>query len=165
VESQPRIETLPEKKLVGKRMIMSFADNKTGELWRAFMPRRKEIKNAAGEELYSVEVYGPAFFDSFNPEAEFEKWAAVEVTGFEAVPPGMDTMASPAGLYAVFLYKGAASAAQKTYEHIFNTWLPGSDFVLDDRPHYAVMGSKYKHEDPSSEEELWIPVKPKSQSR
>ncbi len=36
----PRIETSNEKKLVGKRLIMSFANYKIGELWRSFMPRR-----------------------------------------------------------------------------------------------------------------------------
>jgi AraC family transcriptional regulator len=35
-----------------------------------------------------------------------------------------------------------------------------SAFLLDDRPHFAVMGAKYKSEDPSSEEEIWIPIKP-----
>jgi AraC family transcriptional regulator len=43
----PRIETLPEKKLVGKWLEMSFANNKTAELWRSFMPRKKEIFNTA----------------------------------------------------------------------------------------------------------------------
>ena len=40
----PRIETINEKKLVGKRMTMSYADYRIGELWGSFMSRRKEIK-------------------------------------------------------------------------------------------------------------------------
>ena len=52
---QPRIEILQEKKLIGKHLTMSFADNKTGELWRSFMPYRKEITNAVGSELYSLQ--------------------------------------------------------------------------------------------------------------
>jgi AraC family transcriptional regulator len=158
---QPRIEILPEKKLIGKRIRMSFSGNKTPELWRSFMPGRREIKNTIGTELYSVEVYGPGFFDNFNPGTEFDKWAAVEVTDFNNVPDEMDTLTAPGGLYAVFLYQGPASAAQKMYEYIFGTWLPGSDFLLDNRPHYAIMGDKYKNEDPDSEEELCIPIRPK----
>jgi AraC family transcriptional regulator len=158
---QPRIEVLKEKKLIGNRARMSFTNNKTFELWRSFMPRRKEIGNNVGAELYSVEVYDPSFFDQFDAGAEFEKWAVVEVTDFNTVPAGMETLVFPTGLYAVFLHKGPASEGAKTYRYIFATWLPGSDYVVDARPHFAVMGEKYKKDDPASEEEIWIPVRRK----
>lgn len=159
---EPRIETLTEKKLVGKRMKMSFADNRTGELWRQFMPKRKEIRNNTGSELYSVEVYSNAqFFNEFDPQAEFDKWAAVEVSDFDSVPDEMETLIFPGGLYAVFLHKGTAAEAVRIYRHIYGNWLPNSDFLLDGRPHFAVMGEKYKNDDPNSEEEIWIPIIPK----
>jgi AraC family transcriptional regulator len=156
---EPRIEILPEKKFVGKRIKMSFSNNKTWELWRSFMPVRREIKNIIGTELYSIEVYEPLYFNNYNPEKEFDKWATVEVTDFEKVPDDMDTLILPRGLYAVFIHKGAAGKGPETYQYIFGTWLPASDFQLDDRPHFAVMGEKYKNDDPDSEEEVWIPVK------
>lgn len=152
---------LQEKKLVGKSRQMSFAQHQPFELWRSFMPRRKEITNAVGAELYSAEVYNASFFDAYHPEKEFRKWALVEVSDFNEVPEGMETIIFPAGLYAVFLYKGLQSEAAKFYEYIFRTWLPASNYVLDHRPHFAVMGDKYKREDPASEEEIWIPVKEK----
>jgi AraC family transcriptional regulator len=157
---QPRIETLKEKKLVGKRSKMSFHNNKTFELWRSFMPRRKEIKNSIGSDLYSIEIYEPFFFENFNPEREFEKWAAVEVTDFNTVPGDTDTITLPAGLYAVFSYTGPASEVSKLYQYIMGAWLPNSEYLLDNRPHFALMGAKYKTEDPTSEEEIWIPIKP-----
>jgi AraC family transcriptional regulator len=158
---QPRIESIKEKKLVGKRIKMSFSDSKTFDLWKSFMPGRKEIRNITGSELYSVEIYPDGFFTGFNPETQFEKWAAVEVSDFESVPGEMETMALPGGLYAVFLHKGPASAAPQTYQYILGTWLPrNGEFMLDSRPHFAVMGNNYKNEDPNSEEELWIPIKP-----
>jgi AraC family transcriptional regulator len=158
---QPRIETLTERKLVGNRMTMSFSNNKTFELWRSFMPRRKEIGNSVGTDLYSIEVYAPSYWDSFNPEAELEKWAAVQVTDYQTIPDDMDTIILPDGRYAVSIHKGPASAAPKTYGYIFATWLPNSDFTLDNRPHFALMGDKYRNEDPDSEEEIWIPIKAK----
>jgi AraC family transcriptional regulator len=123
------------------------------------MPRRKEIKNNIGSELYSIEVYEPLYFNNFNPEKEFDKWAAVEVIDFETVPDDMETLTSPGGLYTVFIYKGSADKASETYRYIFGTWLPASDFLLDVRPHFAVMGEKYKNDETDSEEEVWIPVK------
>lgn len=125
------------------------------------MPRRKEISRIIGTELYSLEIYDPGYFEDINPAAGFEKWAAVEVADYEALPDGLETLLLPGGLYAVFLYRGPASAGPKTYRYIYNEWLPKSNYRLDHRPHFAVMGEKYKHEDPGSEEEIWIPVRMK----
>lgn len=103
----PRIETSNEKKLVGKRLSMSFAGYKAGELWRSFMPARKKIINNLTNELISVTVYS-------------------------------------------------------IFQYIFGTWLPASGYYLDNRPHFEILGHKYKNNDPDSEEEIWIPVKPKN---
>ncbi len=156
---EPRIEILPEKKIVGKRLMMSFSDNKTFELWNSFMPHRLEILNITGKELYSVEIYAPSYFDPFNQHKTFEKWAGVEVSDFDSVPPGMEVLAVPEGLYAVFIHRGRASDGPGTYRYIFGTWLPASPYVLDTRPHFAIMGEKYRNDDPDSEEELWIPIR------
>ena len=123
------------------------------------MINQREIKNIVGTLLYSVDVYNdPQYFTHFSPQKEFEKWAAVEVTDLSVIPDEMDVFTLTSGLYAVFLHKGPASTASKTYQYIYGTWLPNSDFLLDSRPHLAIMGEKYKNEDPSSEEEIWIPV-------
>ncbi len=159
-DPRPRIETLQETRLVGKKVIMSFAGNKTGELWQSFMPERGQIPNPAGPELYSVEVFDdPSFFETFDPTREFVKWAALRVHDQDEVPDGMEALALPAGQYAVFHYKGRPSEAQGTYQYIYDTWVPNSAYELDNRPHFALMGEKYKGEDPDSEEELWIPVR------
>ncbi len=154
-----RIEILTEKKLTGQRIIMSFANNKTYELWHGFMPRRKEIKNNIGTNLYSLQIYAPLFFDNFNPHKEFEKWAAVEVTDYNVIPPEMHTLTLPGGLYVVFNYIGAASEAAPAFQFILGTWLPNSEYILDNRPHFEILGEKYKNEDPASEEEIWIPIR------
>jgi len=158
----PRIELLAEKKLIGKHITMSLANNKTVEVWRGFITQRKEIKNNIGTDLYSLQIYDPLYFAKFDPKREFKKWAAIEVGDFEEVPAGMEPLILPEGMYAVFLYKGAASAGQKTFQYIFETWLPGSEFVLDNRPHFELLGEKYKNEDPDSEEEIWIPIRSKN---
>ncbi len=156
---QPVIKTTPVIKLVGKRIATSLAQNRTGELWRSFMPHRKLISRTVDSSLYSVQLYGDGYFNSYNPAAEFEKWAAVQVTGFENLPDGMEALTIPAGLYAVFIHKGPAADGPKTFQYIFTQWLPHSGYVVDNRPHFEVMGEKYKADSPDSEEELWVPVK------
>ncbi|MCV9930059.1 GyrI-like domain-containing protein [Flavobacterium sp. LS1R49] len=158
---EPRIEILTKKKIVGKRIITSFTINKTKELWQSFMPNRNEIKNNIGSKLYSIEVYPEFHFVHFNPANEFEKWAGIEVEDFDAIPHNMESIVIPNGLYAVFIHKGSASNGNETYQYIFTDWLPKSEYSLENRPHFAVMGEKYKHEDPTSEEEIWIPIKHK----
>jgi AraC family transcriptional regulator len=161
---EPRIETLAEKKLVGKRIRTTLSNNKTFELWRSFMPERKEIKNSKTTDLFSLQVYDKFLdFKNFNQDTEFEKWAAMEVADFNTIPDYMESFILTGGLYAVFLYKGSSKAFSKTFQYIFETWLPGSDYFLDDRPHFEILGEKYKNDDPDSEEEVWIPIKPKVQ--
>ncbi len=159
----PRIETINQKKLAGKRMRMSLVNNRTGELWRSFMLQRGEFSNAAGTDLYSLQVYAPGHFLHFSPAAEFEKWALTEVRDFEGLPPGMEPFTLPGGMYAVFTYKGPSSGGPQVFQHIFGTWLPASEFLLDERPHFELLGANYKNGDPESEEEFWIPVRPKKQ--
>ena len=153
-----RIERLQEKKLIGMKMSMTFADNKTSQLWKSFMPRRSEIQNAIGTDLYSVQNYPPSFFYPFNAESIFEKWAAREVSDFEFVPDGMETLIIPGGEYAVFIYRGDPRNASPLFQYIFSKWLPGSGYRLDERPHFEILGEKYKHNDADSEEEIWIPI-------
>lgn len=156
-----RIETISEKKIIGKQIKMSFSENKTFQLWKNFMPIKSNIRNVINNNLFSIEVYNQEFFDSFNPNSEFIKWAGVEVLNFEDIPSKMESLIISEGLYAVFVHKGLASEGFKTYQYIFQTWLPDSVYQLDNRPHFAIMGEKYKNDSPDSEEEIYIPVKSK----
>ncbi len=159
----PVFKTIPQKKLIGKRLRLSLAENKTTELWRSFMPCRIEIKNNLTSDLFSIQVYDDtSYFESFNPYTMFEKWAALEVSDFDTVPAAMEAFLLTGGLYAVFKHIGAASTGARTFQYIFGTWLPGSGYLLDDRPHFEILGEKYKNDDPESEEEIWIPVKLKN---
>lgn len=156
----PRIEVFPEKKLVGKHLRMSLSNNKTFELWQGFMSKRKEIRNNLTSDLFSMQVFDDSLdFEDFNQDTEFDKWAVVEVADFTEVPDGMSAYLLKGGLYAVFLHIGPASAFRQTFQFIFNTWLPGSGYEVDQREHFEILGSNYKNNDPNSEEEVWIPIK------
>ena len=160
---QPRLEELPKKKLVGRHLRMSLADNKTPALWQSFMPQRKEIAHKVSADLFSLQVYdSPAYFAQFSPQTEFTKWAAAEVSAVEEVQAGLQTFDLPGGLYAVFLHRGGPATGHKTFGYIFYEWLPASGYALDDRPHFEILGEKYGNGGPDSEEEIWVPVKPKA---
>lgn len=155
----PEIKIFPSKKFIGQKITMNYSNNLTGQLWRNFMPIKREIQNTVGQELYSIEIYPEHFFDVFNPHVNFDKWAAVEVSQLDAIPENMQTLIVPEGKYAVFLYKGKPENAVPFFNNIFSNWLPEQQLEVDDRPHLAIMGEKYKNNSDESEEEIWIPVR------
>jgi len=143
-------------------MRMSLANNKTHQLWRSFMLDRQAIKKTVGTDLFSAQVYDEVlYFKNFNPNVEFTKWAAIEVENQEEIPNNFKAFTIESGLYAVFLHKGTVAEFPKTFQYIFNNWLPQSGYKLDDRPHFELLGKKYKNNSPDSEEEVWIPIKKK----
>jgi len=159
----PRIETIAEKKLIGKKLRMSFANDKTYELFHSFMPNKKYIENTVSTELFCLNVFQEKFeFNESISFKEFEKWAAVEVTDFDKIPDGMEPYVLKGGVYAVFIYRGLPQDFSNTAMYIFGTWVPNSKYELDDREHFYLMGDKYKNNDPRSEEEVWIPIKPRN---
>lgn len=157
----PRIVSMAEKKLAGLHLKMSIINNTTGILWQRFMQRRKELTNVNGSDLYSLQRYAPCYFENFDPAKEFEKWAAAEVSSFNNLPEGFDSFTLPSGLYAVFTHIGGPATGPQTFQYIFQEWLPASDYRLDNRPHFELLGAKYRNNDPNAEEEIWIPVKEK----
>lgn len=155
-----KIVLAPEMTVAGICLPMTFIADRTPELWRTFMPRRNELTNAQGTDLYSIMVFdAEPNFKQFNPATAFQKWAARPVAQSDLLPQGMQHFVIPAGEYAVFHYTGRAADVADTYRYIFTEWLPANGHETDHRPHIQIMGEKYKNNDPTSEEDLWIPVR------
>jgi len=155
----PQIKTLTETHLAGLSLQMCLAQNQTSQLWQNFMPAYKQHNIWANNFLYSVEEYDENYFKNFSTNNFFTKWAAAPLQTGAIMPPGFTALILPQGLYAVFNYKGLASQAAPMYNYIFNQWLPNSGYLLDARPHFALMGQAYKNNSQDSEEEIWVPVK------
>lgn len=156
---QFKIINLQPKKLVGKSLLMSFSEDKTGLLWSSFAPQIATIPNRIGGEKISLQFYGN---DSMtNPTIPFTKWASVEVSDFENASETIEKLEIDGGLYAVFQYKGNILGAPAFFGKIFSEIIPNSDYELDNsRPHFELLpAGKYDPMDKNSEEEVYIPVK------
>lgn len=151
----PQIQYIESKLLVGKRIETSFGNDRTFELWKSFMPNRKNINNALNSNLISLQIYPTGF--NFQPESIFEKWACAEVSNHLQIPDGMEKLILPAGDYAVFHYRGPASD-KSIFQFIFKEWLPASGLQIDERPHFEILGEKFNKDSPESEEDIYIPV-------
>lgn len=158
-----RIEKIASKKLVGMMMPMTFQNHNPGALWGKFMPVRNKISNRISDQYYSLQKSPEGLLMSdYTPTTFFEKWALTEVSDFENIPEEMKPFKLEGGEYAVFRHIGnTPQGFVKSIGYILNEWLPASDFVLDNRPHFEVLGEKYDRFNPESEEDIWIPVKEK----
>lgn len=153
------IKTFPTTKFIGKSQIFSYDDYRIFELWKNFMPSRNEIQNKISSDFYNIQI-NPDNFD-FNPTTKFIKWAAVPVYNFEVVPVGLEKLEIKEGLYMVFKYKGNQSNASEFYRKIFTEWIPNSEYELDNRAQFEILGENYKKDSAESEEEIWMPIKKK----
>ncbi|MBU2940652.1 GyrI-like domain-containing protein [Lacinutrix sp. C3R15] len=158
---QPRIESVSEKKLVGQSVEMSLINNKTFKLFSSFMPNRKQVQNSLGNAIYEVMLYDAEYFKNFAPNNMFTKWATIEVKNVENIPEGMQSISLKSGLYAVFTYKGLAKDFSNLMQYVFTEWLPKSEYTLDNRPHFNILGNKYIQDSPESEEDVYIPIQRK----
>ena len=160
---EPRFKIINEKKLIGMFVSMSLAENKTFKLFSAFMPRRKEILDSINNDVLDLKVYPKDYYLNFNPSNYFTKWALVEVSAFDNVPNEMKAFTLEGGKYEIFIQKGI-NTDYSIFQHIFTKWLPNSDYILDDRPYFDVLGERYQQKDPSAEQELWMPIKLKNKA-
>ncbi len=159
---KPRFSQLTKTKLLGKSVQMSLVNNRTHDLWKAVAPVLNQEEATFGKPRYSVQVYDDLhYFKQFNPQTTFTKWAAIEAVHLQKIPIGFSQLTLEGGLYAVFHHKGDAKEFQKTAHYIYGEWLPNSGYLLDDRPHFELLGAHYKNNHPDSEEEVWIPIKKK----
>lgn len=160
MKQTPIIKEVTAKTLVGKSIAMSLIDNKTFDLFSDFMPIRNTIKNIINDDIFEVLIYDETYFKTFNPNNTFTKWATLEVSNVEDLPNGTSQLNLASGLYAMFTYKGLAKDIGVLMTYIYSEWLPQSEYTLDHRPHFNILGDKYKNNNPESEETVWIPIKP-----
>ena len=139
----------------------SLSDNTMPQLWQKFMPRVKEIGNLADPgNYYAIFPYHPDFLmDNFDEHSYIQKWAAVEVRDFDSVPEGMLSYEFTGGKYAVFTYKGLANQFHTALDYIFAHWLPQSEYELDMRDEFELIGNKYYGPNHlESELDIYIPI-------
>jgi AraC family transcriptional regulator len=153
------IVNLKPKILIGISDQMSLAEDSTVDLWRAFMPNRKFIKNTVGNDVMNLHIYPESVsFFSFTERTVFTKWACVEVSEVKDIPSGMDVLMLEGGTYLVEEHHGSSADIKNTYERIFRDIIPHANFSVDQRPHFEVLGENYLGQDPNSKEDIWIPI-------
>lgn len=159
---EPEYRSIETLRVVGKRASMSLQDDKTPALWRSFMPLRHAIAGRLDTNVYNIQRY-PVPIHQLAPETIFEKWAGVIVADAASdLPEGLEVLIIPAGEYMVFLHRGGPAAFAETAAYIYGKWIPASEYMCDERPHFERMKESWNPLDPDAEEEVWIPVRRKT---
>lgn len=156
-QQTPRVIHSPKLSLAGLYQPMTLYSDQSIQLWTRFISLYLKESYRLGPNRYNVHIYPADYFINFDPSKEFIKWAAAEHRG--DIPPTLEELEIPEGLYAVFIHKGPAATVFKTFEYIFQVWLPQSGYIIDHRPHFDVMKPDYEKDSEAAEEELWVPIK------
>ena len=151
-----------EIKLIGLKEKIDMGSNTLPALWGKLLDRKHEIKN-----LVSENCFGVAENFVFNPHlSSLEETVAFEVRDFSFIPEGMITKVLKPQTYLVFTHKGLLFATkdgkcslEKTYEDIYFETLPKSGYKVDPSFNFECYDERFKHEDPSSEFDIYIPIK------
>ncbi|WP_157662552.1 MULTISPECIES: GyrI-like domain-containing protein [unclassified Winogradskyella] len=130
----------------------------TRQLAKQFMPRLDEVINRKNTFTLSLQNYNRFNFKNFNPNEMFEKWIGVEVNSLDEVPENMETLTITSGRYLVIDFKGSIPDFIEFWQKIHSSWLPSSDFELDNRPHFERLPPSYSPTQNVNEEEIWIPI-------
>ena len=136
-----------------------FGKNENGEIpqmWNVFNSRYKEIKDVSDPSV----CYGIG--SSMDETGAFEYVAAVPVSKIDELPEGMVVRMVAQQEYAVFVHVGNLDTLKKTYESIYNDWLPDSGYELIPAAHeFELYDQDFKIGDPDSKMYIYIPVQMK----
>ncbi|MFN5219283.1 MAG: GyrI-like domain-containing protein [Sphingomonadales bacterium] len=142
---------------ISSEMSLSTSQNQIPELWGKLRRQQKQRFTVDPDYFYSVNVYPANYFENFNPSTTFVKHALVSSEYAIKSDLSWNTFEMPGGLYAVFTHRGPDISI---FQYIYTQWLPGSGYILDDRPHFEKMPASYIPGHPESEEEIYIPIRP-----
>ena len=121
---EPKIVSKPAFKSIGLSYVGKNEQGEIPQMWGTF--------NARAGELFAQSTnksccYGLCFTRPEElKEGEFEYVAAFEVADDLNIPEGMVYREVPAHKFAVFTHKGKLDTLGKTYQYIYETWLPQS---------------------------------------
>lgn len=119
--------------------------------WVKFMEREKDIKHKVEGTSYEWHAWGAR-----------KCLVGAEVTEVDAVPEGLSVMRVPAGQYAIFTHR-LANGGYEGLNPVMHQWLTTGPYEQISDISIQVFDARFKGGDqPDSEIDFWIPVKPRA---
>ena len=151
-----RTITIEEASLCGYTTETSLLQDQTAMLFRQLMIWRKDSQEYREQPVYDIKIYPQDYFSAFNPSRSFKKWAAVQQIT-DITPAGQRQFTLTGGAYLCFTSDDRVSA--QFFQELYSSWLPQSQYELDDRPHFDKIWPDPAQRGSVLKEEIYIPVK------
>jgi predicted transcriptional regulator YdeE/DNA-binding transcriptional MerR regulator len=154
---EPKFITKPGFTVMGLRY---FGKNEKGEianLWDNFNQQVGELgglPHETGEAAIGLCVTP----EDAPPDGGFEYVAGFPVSQVEDIPAGFVVRQVPEYTYAVFAHRGDLAGLGKTYEYIYEVWLPQSGFQLAAKIDFEYYDQDFKDFAPDSVFYIYVPV-------
>lgn len=155
----PEIVRLEAFEIYGKSMDLSLTENRIAELWKEFSLSLMD-QGISAEVKFDVNLYPEDYFHSFIPTKSFTKWAGIKREKGHKLPMDWTCLSIPAGNYACFHYQGKPNNPA-IFQYIFQSWLPSSEYIMDQRPHVMILGPNYHPHRDDSCEDIYLPIRKK----
>ena len=149
---EPEFETGAERCIVA--LAWDYTMETRGEipaLWHELMNREFEVENI---------VPGAAFGVSYDhrPDGTFRYGVGFESSRPQKLPDGACLITLAAGTYAVFRKRAPIAELPPLFDHIFQTWLPASDYQKAE----GAVFERYPDDPGATMDarvyEIWVPV-------
>ncbi|MBW6467434.1 MAG: effector binding domain-containing protein [Brevefilum sp.] len=156
-EMEPKFITKPGFAVMGLRY---FGKNEKGEiadLWGSFNQRVAELGGLpyeTGEAAIGLCITP----EDAPPDTGFEYVAGFPVSQVEDIPAGFVVRQVPDYTYAVFAHRGDLASLGKTYEYIYEVWLPQSGYQLAAKIDFEYYDQDFKDFAPDSVFYIYVPV-------
>jgi len=156
-EMEPKIVTKPGFTIIGMRYFGKNENQEIPALWGGFDRRIEALSglpNNTGEAAIGLCITP----EDAPVEDGFEYVAGFPVSKVENVPEGFVVRHVPEYTYAVFAHKGDLPSLSKTYEYIYETWLPQSGYKLAAKVDFEYYNEDFKDFAPDSIFYIHIPI-------
>jgi predicted transcriptional regulator YdeE/DNA-binding transcriptional MerR regulator len=157
-DMEPKIITKPGFTLVGLRYYGKNEHGEIAQLWDQFNQRIAALggmPNETGEAAIGLCIGS----DEEPLEGAFEYVAGFPVSKVDQVPEGFVVREIPELSYAVFAHKGDLPSLSKTYEYIYESWLPQSGYQLAAKIDFEYYDQDFKDFAPDSVFYIYVPIK------
>ena len=123
---EPKIETREAFTVLGLQERFTSEAEDFGGAWNRFMAYHNEISALSVDGAY----YGVSFVpDDVQADEAMDYVAGMAVDEVQEIPEGLVLREVPSSCCAVF--ECAVNTIHETYEHIFESWLPESEYEAD----------------------------------
>ena len=120
--------------------------------WQRFNEYFGKVPGQVGNVAYGV---------CYNADdaGNIDYLCGVEVGDFSALPAEFSRLRIAAQRYAVFSHRDHVSAIRRTWNTIWNTWLPASGYLPADAPNFERYDEKFDPVSGMGGLEIWLPLK------